>query len=196
MWPSLLVFVFVATITPGGATTLATASGTQHGLRRSLPLIAGIATGLASLAAASSLGLGRLLHAFPALALVLRIAGSGYLLYLAWQVASLGRPDPDSKNMRRPISFAGGAVLLWMNPKGWAMTLSAAVTFSALADTPVGLAVKLGAAFGIAAIISLTSWCVIGKALGQLLHSDRQWQTLNRALGVLLAASVVALWFE
>ena len=32
---SLIVFVIVATITPGGATTLATASGTQFGFRRS-----------------------------------------------------------------------------------------------------------------------------------------------------------------
>ena len=50
---SLIVFVIVATITPGGATTLATASGTQFGFRRSVPLLGGIALGLASLAAIS-----------------------------------------------------------------------------------------------------------------------------------------------
>ena len=45
----LVLFVVVSTITPGGATTLATASGAQFGFRRSVPLIAGIAAGLASI---------------------------------------------------------------------------------------------------------------------------------------------------
>ncbi len=50
----LILFVVVSTITPGGATTLATASGAQFGFRRSMPLMVGIAFGLASLAAAVS----------------------------------------------------------------------------------------------------------------------------------------------
>lgn len=196
MWLSLLVFVWVATITPGGATTLATASGTQHGLRRSLPLIAGIAIGLASLAAASSLGLGSLLRTFPVLNRAMQIAGSAYLLYLAWQVASAGRPDPDAKTIRQPLSFQAAAALLWLNPKGWAMTVSAAVTFSTLATNPYLLAVILGAAFGSAALVSMTGWCMIGKALGRCLRTDRQWRLVNWTLGGLLALSIAALWLE
>ncbi|MES1938548.1 LysE family translocator [Salinisphaera hydrothermalis] len=196
MWPSLLVFVAVATITPGGATTLATVSGTQHGLRRSLPLIAGIALGLASLAAASSLGLGSLLQAFPALNLAMQIAGSAYLLYLAWRVASAGRPNADSKSLRQPISFTGAAALLWLNPKGWAMTLSAAVSFSTLAANPWTLAAILATAFASAAVVSLTLWCLIGRALGQFLRADRHWQIANWTLGGLLALSISALWIE
>ncbi len=37
----LIVFVIVATVTPGGATTLAVASGAHFGYRRSLPYMAG-----------------------------------------------------------------------------------------------------------------------------------------------------------
>lgn len=59
----LILFVVISTITPGGATTLATVSGAQFGFRRSMPLMAGIAFGLASLAAAATAGLGFLLVA-------------------------------------------------------------------------------------------------------------------------------------
>ena len=59
----LLLFVIVSTVTPGGATTLATASGANFGLRRSLPLIGGVAAGLASLAAVAATGSGALVLA-------------------------------------------------------------------------------------------------------------------------------------
>ena len=57
----LFLFVAVATVTPGGATMLATASGVRFGFARSIPLMLGIAMGLALLAAVAALGLGRLL---------------------------------------------------------------------------------------------------------------------------------------
>ncbi|MCA3917522.1 MAG: LysE family translocator, partial [Burkholderia sp.] len=59
----LMLFVIVSTVTPGGATTLATASGAHFGYRRSLPMMAGIAAGLASMAAAAAAGLGSMLLA-------------------------------------------------------------------------------------------------------------------------------------
>jgi threonine/homoserine/homoserine lactone efflux protein len=43
----LVLFALVATATPGIATTLSTASGARFGFRRSVPLMAGSAAGLA-----------------------------------------------------------------------------------------------------------------------------------------------------
>ena len=54
---SLLTFAAVSTVSPGGATTLATASGARFGCVRSLPLISGIAIGLGSLVGAAAVGL-------------------------------------------------------------------------------------------------------------------------------------------
>lgn len=53
---AMVLFAVVAAVTPGGATALATASGARFGFRRSVPLLAGIAFGVASLAAASAAG--------------------------------------------------------------------------------------------------------------------------------------------
>src|SRR5918997_4891425 len=84
---SLLAFAISATVTPGGATLLATASGARFGLRRSLPLLAGIAAGLAALVALAGAGLGSLLQAAPALQSAIRGAGSAYLLWLARRIS-------------------------------------------------------------------------------------------------------------
>jgi threonine/homoserine/homoserine lactone efflux protein len=191
----LALFVIIATVTPGGATTLATASGAQFGFRRSVPLMAGIAVGLASLAAASAAGLASLLLAAPSLQVAMKVVGSAYLVWLSWQITR-GGPPRTSADMRTPTSFLGGACLLWLNPKGWAMALGAAASFDALASGPAQLALLLGAAFGLAASASLSLWCAAGLVLGRLLRTERQWQLLNTALGVLLAVSVVPMWLE
>ncbi|AUG52529.1 LysE family translocator [Thalassospira marina] len=189
----LFLFTLISAISPGGATTLATASGLQYGLVRSIPMIAGIAFGMASLAAGASAGLASLVLASPTLHLVLKVAGTGYLLWLALVIARSGRPKQRG-DLARPISFFGGMGLLWLNPKGWAMTMGAAASFSALFTTPISLASWLSLAFGLSAIISLTLWCSTGMFLARLLKTDRQWKALNIFLGLLLAASIVPIW--
>jgi hypothetical protein len=56
-----------------------------------------------------------------------------------------------------PTTFAGGAGLLLINPKGWAMAFGAAASFSMLASGPLQLALLLGSALGFAAAVSLST---------------------------------------
>jgi threonine/homoserine/homoserine lactone efflux protein len=189
----LALFVLVATVSPGGATTLATASGVSFGYRRSLPLIGGIAAGLASMAAAAGAGLAGVLLALPSLLLTMKTLGSAYLLWLAWQIA--GRGPPHLAGARsRPSSFASGLWMLWHNPKAWAMTTGAAASFMALADGPARLGLLLGLAFGLSAVLSLSLWCGAGLLLARLLRTERQWHVLNAFLGIVLVLTVVPLW--
>jgi threonine/homoserine/homoserine lactone efflux protein len=192
LWP-LVAFAVISTATPGAATTLATASGAHFGFRRSVPLMAGAASGLATVAAAGAAGLAGVLLAMPSLQLVMRVAGSAYLIWLAWRVAQSGSPRLQAGGAR-PTGFVAGMLMLWYNPKGWAMSLSAAASFAALADRPVRLGVILGATFGLAALASLIVWCLAGQALRRLLRTDAQWRTLNVVLGVLLVVSIVSIW--
>lgn len=190
----LFLFAAIATITPGGATTLATASGAHFGLRRSLPLILGIAAGLASMAGAAALGFAAMLLALPVLQLGMKAAGTLYLLWLAWGIAVSSPPHLD-RTVARPTSFIGGIWMLWYNPKGWAMTSGAAVSFAALASSPTRLALLLGVVFGVAALVSLVIWCAAGQALARLLRAPRQWRTLNVLLAILLVLSIFPMWF-
>ncbi|WP_438816507.1 LysE family translocator [Taklimakanibacter deserti] len=189
----LILFALVATVTPGGATTLATASGAHFGYRRSLPLMVGIAFGLASMAAAAAIGLASLLIAVPSLQLAMKTIGTLYLLWLAWRIAMSGPPRL-AEEMARPTRFITGIWLLWVNPKGWAMTSAAALSFAALANNPSALALLLGVAFGAAAILSLSLWCVAGQLLARFLTADWQWRLTNMLLGAFLALSIIPMW--
>lgn len=190
---ALITFVLVATASPGGATTLAAISGVQFGYLRSLPVIFGLATGLASLAAAASLGLAGALLAAPSLQTVLKVVGSAYLLWLAWGIAS-SDPQTVADKFRSPLTFLGGAWLLWLNPKGWAMALSAAASFAKLADSPIVLAGILGSVFGLAATASLSLWCLLGVFLISTLRSRQHWRILNGVLALILATTIFSIW--
>jgi threonine/homoserine/homoserine lactone efflux protein len=189
----LLLFVAVATVTPGGATTLATASGARFGFARSIPLMLGIAVGLALLAAVAALGLGSLLLAVPALQIIVKALGSAYLLWLAWRIARSGPPNADN-GLAKPVTLVNGIMLLWLNPKSWAMTVSAAASFALLASGPNQLAMLLGAAFGLAACGSLALWCALGALLARLFRTPHHWRMLNLAMGALLAVSIIPTW--
>ncbi|WP_213881869.1 LysE family translocator [Pseudomonas sp. dw_358] len=191
-WP-LAIFSMSATFSPGGATTLATASGAQFGFRHSIPFILGIATGLASMAAAAAFGLANVLLLNSSLAAGLKTVGTLYLLWLAWKVARA--PAPGAANAAtRPVGYFAAIALLWHNPKGWAMTSGAAAAYTHLASGPAPLAGLMGASFGLCAAISLSIWCVAGRELGRRVRHARHWRLINAVLGGLIVASIVPMW--
>ncbi|MBY5868663.1 LysE family translocator [Rhizobium leguminosarum] len=189
---SVIGFALVATISPGGATSLATASGAQFGFRRSLPLLAGISVGLGTLVGAVAGGLGAVVFAWSPMQLLLRIIGSAYLLCLAWMISRMSAPHAGSSSP--PTGFISGFMLLWVNPKGWTMALAAAAAYADLADNPVALGLILCFVFGAAAIFSMVIWCIGGLWLARRLTQPWQWRCLNLGLAMLLALSVIPMW--
>ncbi|MBB3286295.1 MULTISPECIES: LysE family translocator [Rhizobium] len=191
----LILFALVSTITPGGATTLATASGAHFGFRRSIPVMAGFAVGLGSMAGATAAGLGGVLLALPVLQIGMKTLGSLYLIWLAIRIGRSGPPGAAGQ-MARPTGFVAGLWMLWHNPKGWAMTMGAAASFAALAENPVRLAILLGGTFCLIAAFSLAVWCLLGQMLGRLLKTAWQWRAVNISLACLLMISIIPMWHE
>ena len=128
----------------------------------------------------------------PHLELVVRIVGSAYLLWLAWGIARSG--PPRSAELAQPRRFIAGILLLWTNPKAWAMTLSAAGAFASTAGHPARLALVLGGAFLACSALSLVLWCGLGGALARVLTQPWHWTALNSTLAVLAVAAVLPLW--
>lgn len=191
---AFMAFALIATLSPGGATTLATASGVRFGYRRSVPLMLGIATGLALLSTAGATGLGAVMTAFPALQFAIKLAGTLYLIWLAWQVWAAGQPKDTSSPEQRPIGYMSGVALLILNPKGWAMTMAAAASFAALSTEPFILAGIMATTFAVAALASLSVWCLGGALLSRVLTTEGQWRLVNRTLAGLLTLSIAPLW--
>jgi threonine/homoserine/homoserine lactone efflux protein len=189
---ALSSLAFVGSITPGPNNVMLWASGLNHGLRRTLPHVLGIWLGFASLLLAVGTGLGAVVTGEPLLRWLLRLAGSGYLLYLAYRVATSGPASGGGE--RPPLTVWQAAAFQYANPKAWVL----GVTAAAIAD-PEGAGVATGVAtyVGVFAAINLPCilvWAGAGTAIGRLLASERRVVAVNRLLGALLAASVLLIF--
>lgn len=184
-----LLFCVVLTGTPGPNNMMALASGVRVGVRRSLPLVAGIAAGVALQLVAVGLGLGTLLEAFPALHEAMRLGGAAYLVWLAVKIARSGpiRPDADE---RPPLGFFGAMAFQWINPKAWAITTGAAATYLPAEGYAFNLAVA-AAAMALISIPCVAVWSAGGAALRRFLVQPRYANAFNIAAALLLLAATV-----
>lgn len=192
----VLLFVVVAVMTPGANNVMAATSGARFGLRGSAPLLLGLWTSMVAAIAVSAAGLGALLGTLPALVVALRVAGTAYLLWLAHRIAASGRPgglDGTGGTGGAPPGFRAGVMVTWLNPKAWTVAITAAVSFSRIAD-PLLLAAVLTGTFAVVMVPNLVLWCAGGQVLGRVLRTERQWRILNGTLAALLVVSIIPMW--
>jgi threonine/homoserine/homoserine lactone efflux protein len=188
----LLGFGFAIAASPGPNNALLWASGATFGYRRTLPHVLGTALGLASMALAGAAGLGALIEVVPGLAVGMKVAGSAYLLFLAWQIGrsrTLG-----TATAARPLTVVQGATFQLINPKAWVFALGAVTTFRP-ADLPVVLGSLIVAGVMIVVIVpSASLWAAAGGLLGRLLQGERAHAAASVVLALLVVATVASVW--
>lgn len=192
---SMLGFLWVAAITPGPNNMLLTASGANFGFLRSLWLLIGIMIGMQVMLLLVAFGIGGLILLYPALHLVLKIAGSVYLLWLAWKIATAKYERLDTGTLpTAPMPFWQGGLLQLINPKAWLMALGAVASFSLSGEAYRGSVMAISFAMALVNLVSGLIWLGFGTLIGRLLRSRRAWTLFNMAMGVLTAACVLLIW--
>jgi threonine/homoserine/homoserine lactone efflux protein len=197
--PALLLgfagFVFVVSVTPGPNNALLLASGANHGFRRSVPQLLGIAFGCVAMLVAAALGVGEAFRAAPALHDALRVAGGAYLLWLAWCIARSagdGQGDAQGPGARRPITFLQSALFQWVNPKAWIMTIGAVAAYAPREASAADIA-ALAVVMAIVGLPSAAIWAGFGVAIRPLLSDARRLRRFNLAMAALLVLSLASL---
>lgn len=189
----LALFAFVSSITPGPNNIMLTSSGLLFGFMRSIPHMLGITVGFGVLLALCAAGVGSLVAALPGVHAGLKVAGSAYLLYLAWQLRSMAFGEQDG-GRARPMSFGGAALFQFANPKAWVMAVTGASAFLP-AVQPVWMAVALFClVFCVVNLPCIGIWAGTGAVLRKYL-SEPRWQRVFCLLMVLMTTySAVAIW--
>lgn len=189
----LVSFAFVSSITPGPNNIMLTSSGIWFGFRRSIPHMLGITIGFGVLLGICAAGIGALVMAVPALQIALKVAGSGYLLYLAWQLRSMNF-DRQVEAAHRPMGFLAAAAFQFCNPKAWVMAITGGAAFLPQ-NLPVSLAILLYCTVFCAVNLPCISvWAGAGALLRKFL-ADPLWQKVFCAVMVALTAySALAIW--
>jgi len=184
---ALLGFAFVATVTPGPNNLMLMASGANFGFRRTLPHMLGIVGGVAVMAQLVGAGLMALFDALPALNLVLKVVSVAYLLWLAFKIATAA-PMEERDAAGRPMTFLQAATFQWVNPKAWAMCLSA-ITLYAPDRSLLSVAIVAGA-FALVCFPAISVWAWLGTVVRQWLSNTTRLRVFNITMAALLVASL------
>lgn len=185
---ALAIFAFVGSITPGPNNLMLWASGMNFGLRRTVRHLAGVNIGFSSLLVAVALGLGTLFQTLPWLSAVLRVFGSGYLLYLAYRIARAGRTE--AGGTARPFTFTEAVAFQYVNPKAWVMAITAVGAFLPADQSVIVATAVLAGVFAIINLPCIATWAAAGTAVGRVMRDDHRRRAVNGALALLLVGTI------
>ncbi len=194
---SLFTFLFIAAVTPGPNNMLLTSSTANYGFRRSIGLLLGIMLGMQSILYLSAFGIAALLLLYPAIHIVLKVIGSGYLLWLAWKTATANyAPLKTNSEAVKRVTWYQGGLLQFLNPKAWMMGLGAVGSFSLPGALFTESIIVMSIAFIIVNLIAGLIWMGFGSLISLFLRSRQAWFIFNLVMGLLTAACVPLIWLE
>ncbi len=185
---SLIMFAFVASITPGPNNLMLMASTANFGFWPTLPHLLGILCGFVFLILVVGLGLAEVFEIWPILHTALMVVGLVYMLYLAWRIATAAEPGR-LKVGARPMTFLQAVAFQWVNPKAWAMALTATTVFAVPGDKIMMVMVAL--IFGAINLPCISSWAVLGLQLRRLLTNSLRLRAFNWTMMILLLLSIL-----
>ncbi len=189
---ALALFAFVTSITPGPNNLMLMASGANYGFRRTVPHMLGIGIGFTVMILGVGAGLVQIFDAYPVSHTILKAVSVVYLLWLAWKIATAaGVADGGAQG--RPLSFLQAAAFQWVNPKAWAMALTAITAYAP--DRTLWAILWVALVFGAINLPSVSTWTVLGQQMARLLRARRQRVAFNWVMaGLLIASLVPVLW--
>lgn len=183
---ALAGFAFVTSATPGPNNMMLMASGANFGLRRTLPHMLGVSLGFGLMVVLLGVGLDRVIAGNPAMAQTLRWLSIGYMLWLAWKIATAA-PMTGAPKGARPFTFLQAAAFQWVNPKAWAMALGALAAYA----SGVGGSLVVGLVFALVNLPTVSLWAALGQGLRGLLSTPGRLRGFNIVMACLLIVSMV-----
>lgn len=187
-------------LSPGPDNIFVLTQGALYGPRAGLAVTFGLCTGLVVHTTAVALGVAVIFQTSAVAFTALKLAGAGYLLYLAWGAFRAGAaPVPDGGSPALPLGrlYLRGIIMNATNPKVSIFFLAFLPQF---ADPARGALIPqillLGAAFAVATILVFGAIAVTAGSVGQrLMRSEAAQRMMNRVAGVVfvgLAAKLLA----
>ena len=190
---AFLLFSISIAITPGAGNIALLGISSRYGFAATLPFISGNAFGIIIVLVGSSVGLVSLFTLYPELYNVLKYAGAGYLLFMAWSIANM---QIEESTVDKRSGFMSGVLVQVLNPKGWIASLTVFSQFITPNADYLIQVVTIIAGMVITGVPCMLLWAYCGTILKKLLQSPKQVTVVNRCLGGSLALVVVFMLYQ
>lgn len=187
---ALTIFALVSSITPGPNNLMLMASGANFGFKRSIPHMLGISIGFMLMVFLVGIGLVQIFDLYPVSHLILKVVSAAYMSWLAWKIANAA-PPKDGEAGGTPMTFLQAAAFQWVNPKAWAMALTAVTLYAP--DRSIYAVALVALIFGAVNAPSVSVWTIMGQQLRRLLTKPARLRMFNYVMAALLIASLYPL---
>jgi threonine/homoserine/homoserine lactone efflux protein len=187
--PALAIFLFVGAFSPGPNNLLASYSGFNFGIKKTLPLIYGVTFGFPLVLITVNSGLAIVFNKFPVFQEILKILGSGFLIYMAYKIAFSSKSD--EKEIKNPAKFFNMIIFQFINPKAVLIAIITVSTFIGQNENFVRDSIIVISFAIFFSFTSIMSWSLLGKFLQRFANNERFLTIYNYTMSFLLIICVI-----
>ena len=189
---SMALFWIVAAYTPGPNNVIASYSGFNFGIKKTLPHIFGVTFGFTFLIFLLTIGLVNIFKVFPIIQVSLKYLGSIFLFYLAYKIYFL-KLDSEKKNVN-PVKFIETFLFQFLNPKGVLIGIIIVSTYVEHGENYLIYATQVVLFAFIVSLSSITFWTFVGKYLRKFATNEKFIKYFNCVMSVLLLLSIITFY--
>jgi threonine/homoserine/homoserine lactone efflux protein len=189
---SIALFWFVAAYTPGPNNIVASYSGFNFGIKKTIPHILGTTLGFTSLVFFLTVGLINIFKLFPIIQVLIRYLGTLFLLYLAYKI-SFSKTAAETERVN-PVKFIETFLFQYLNPKGVMVAIVVVSTYVDLGENYINYATQVILLALIFSGSSITLWTFIGKFLRKFATNEKFIKYFNYVMSVLLLLSIITFY--
>ena len=189
---SIALFWFVTAYTPGPNNVVASYSGFNFGIIKTIPHILGVTLGFTSLVILLTIGLINVFKLFPIIQIVIKYLGTLFLLYLAYKIAFSSSTNEIKKE--NPVKFLETFLFQYLNPKGVSVAIIVVSTYVELGVNYINYATQVVVLAFLFSSTSITLWTFIGKFLRKFATNEKFIKYFNYVMSVLLLLSIITFY--
>ena len=189
---SLCLFAFVTSCSPGPNNILASYSGFNFGILKTIPHMLGVIVGFTTLVIVMNFGLINIFQKLPIIQEILKYTGTIFLIYLAYKI-SFSKSNSD-KSINNPVKFIETFLFQFLNPKGVIVAIIMVSTYVDEGQFFLNHSFwVIGVAF-LFAIISINFWTLIGKFFSKFATNEKFVIKFNYVMSFLLLACIATFY--
>ena len=190
---SLSLFMFVTSCSPGPNNVVASHSGFNHGIKKSIPLMLGVIFGFTTMLAVVNFGLINIFNIYPIIQKILIGTGTIFLIYLSYKI-SFSKSSNKKENLK-PVNFIETFLYQFLNPKGVIVAIIAVSTYIESGVNFMNYSFwMLGVAF-LFAIISIIFWTFLGKFMRKFATNEKFIKIFNYVMSALLLGCIATFYY-
>ena len=187
----LIGISFSLGFTPGPNNAVASYSGFNFGIKKTIPLILGVGLGYTTLVIIINFALISTFKQFPIIQEIIRILGTFFLIYLAYKIAVSNTSQEEIK--KNPVNFFDTFIFQFVNPKGVMAALTLISKFVSESNYLM-TSIMVIIVCSITAFLSITTWTFLGKFLRKFATNNSFIKRFNYAMSFLILACIIGFY--